>query len=52
MPIPLITLALGALFGKATTKKAGKEQFVAVKGRKRKDGSVGKPGIRRKPKAK
>jgi hypothetical protein len=49
MPAPLIPLVLGALFG---SKKEGKEQFVAVKGRKRKDGSTGKASIRRKPKAK
>ncbi len=41
MPIPLIPLALGALFG-ATANKKGKEQFQAVKGRKKKDGTTGK----------
>lgn len=51
MPLPLIPIAIGALFGKAATKKEGKEQFQAVKGRKRKDGTVGKAYLRRKPKS-
>ena len=42
MPLPLIPLAVGALMGRAGKKKEGKEQFVAVKGRTRKDGSVWK----------
>lgn len=52
MPLPLIPLALGILFGSAAKKKEGKEQFVAVKGRKRNDGSIGKATIRRRPKGK
>jgi len=51
MPIPLISLAIGALLGNTGKKKADKSQFVAVKGRKRKDGSLGKATIRRKPKS-
>jgi hypothetical protein len=51
MPLPLIPLALGALLGKAATRKKGKEQFQAVKGRRRKDGTTGKAYIRKKPKA-
>jgi len=51
MPI-IIPLALGALFGKATAKKKGKEQFVAVKGRIHKDGTTGPPHIRKKAKSK
>jgi hypothetical protein len=51
MPIPLIPLALGALFG-ATAGKKGKEQFQAVKGRKKKDGTTGKAYIRKKSKSK
>jgi hypothetical protein len=49
MPIPIIAAAIGALFGNKT-KKSKKEDFVAVKGRKRKDGSEGPITIRRKPK--
>jgi hypothetical protein len=48
MPIPLITLAIGALLGGAAKKKQGKEQFQAVKGRKRRDGSAGKPYVSRR----
>jgi hypothetical protein len=48
MPLPLIPLAIGALMGKTATKKEGKEQFQAVKGRKHKDGTTGKPHIRKK----
>jgi hypothetical protein len=51
MPLPLIPLALGALMGKASTKKEGKEQYQAVKGKKHKDGTTGKAFIRRRPKA-
>jgi hypothetical protein len=51
MPLPLIPLAIGALFGKAATKKQGKEQFQAVKGRKHKDGTIGKAYIRKKAKS-
>lgn len=52
MPLPLVSLALGALLGSSTKKKAGKEQFQAVKGRKKKDGTTGKAYIRKKAKAK
>jgi hypothetical protein len=52
MLLPLIPLAIGALIGGAGKKKAGREAFVAVKGRLHKDGTVGKPSIRRKPKSK
>jgi hypothetical protein len=48
MPLPLIPLALGALFG--ASKKKDKEQFHAVKGRKKKDGTTGKAYIRKKAK--
>jgi hypothetical protein len=51
MPLPLIPLAIGALFG-AARKKQGKEQFQAVKGRKRKDGTTGPPHIRKKARSK
>lgn len=47
MPI-LIPLAIGALFGK--TKGAKKDDFQAVKGRKKKDGTTGKPYVRKKRK--
>jgi hypothetical protein len=47
MPIPLVPLALGALFGGAATRK-GKEDFQAVKGRKKKDGTTGKAYLRKK----
>jgi hypothetical protein len=44
-----IPAALGALVGRATTKKkSDKSDFVAVSGRKRKDGTTGKPFIKRK----
>jgi hypothetical protein len=49
MPIPLIPLAIAALFGSAATKK-GKEDFQAVKGRKKKDGTTGKAHIRKRAK--
>jgi hypothetical protein len=50
MPL-FIPVAIGALLGSATTKKkSDKKDFVAVKGRKRKDGTVGGPHIRRKKK--
>lgn len=52
MPIPLIPLAIGALFGSAAKKKEGKERFQAVKGRKRKDGTTGKAYIRKRAKYK
>jgi hypothetical protein len=48
MPLPFIAAAVGALMGNATKKPKGKEQFVAVKGRKRKDGTTGKAHIRKK----
>jgi hypothetical protein len=51
MPL-FIPLAIGALMGKAGTKEKGKEQFVAVKGRLHKDGTVGRPSIRKKAKSK
>jgi hypothetical protein len=46
MPLPLIPIALGALFGAAAKK--GKDDFQAVKGRKKKDGTTGKAFIRKK----
>jgi hypothetical protein len=49
MPIPLIPLAIGALLGGAAAKQ-GKEEFQAVKGRKKKDGTTGKAYIRKKAK--
>ena len=52
MPLPLIPLAIGALLGKAATKKTGKKDLQAVKGRKKKDGTTGKAYIRTKPKKK
>lgn len=52
MPLPLIPIAIGALFGRATKKKQGKEQFQAVRGRKRNDGTTGKPYIRKKANSK
>jgi hypothetical protein len=52
MPIPLLPLAIGALFGNAAKKKEGKEQFQAVKGRKRKDGTTGKAYVRKRAKSK
>jgi hypothetical protein len=52
MPLPIL-LAVGAFAaGKAATKTDGKEQFVAVKGKRHKDGTVGKPFIKKKPKSK
>ena len=54
VPGPLIPLVLGILAGKSAnkTKAEEKEQFQAVKGRKRKDGTIGKAYVRTKPKAK
>jgi hypothetical protein len=49
MPIPLAPLAIAALFGAATSKK-GKEDFQAVRGRKKKDGTTGKAHIRKRAK--
>jgi hypothetical protein len=49
MPIPLIPLAISALFGAAANNK-GKKDFQAVKGRKKKDGTIGKAYIRKKAK--
>jgi hypothetical protein len=51
MPL-FIPAAIGALFGSAATKKkkSDKADFVAVKGRKKKDGTTGDPHIRRKKK--
>jgi hypothetical protein len=46
MPLPLIPLAIGALFGKSGSKT--KDDFQAVKGRKKKDGTTGKAYIRKK----
>jgi hypothetical protein len=46
MPIPLLPLAIGALFGSAGNKS--KKDFQAVKGRKKKDGSTGKAYVRKK----
>jgi len=45
MPIP-VALAIGALFGAASKK--GREDFEAVKGRKKKDGTTGKAYLRKK----
>jgi hypothetical protein len=50
MPL-FIPLAIAALAGRATSTKEGKEQYVAVKGKKLKDGTVGKPHIRKKAKS-
>ena len=50
MQSALLPIAIGALLGKTTNKKAGKEQFQAVKGRKKKDGTTGKAYIRKKAK--
>jgi hypothetical protein len=50
MPFHLLPLALGALAGRAGNKK--KQDFQAVKGRKRKDGTTGKAYVRRKAKKK
>jgi len=47
MPLPLVPLAIGAIFGGAATKK-GKGDFQAVKGRKKKDGTTSKPYVRKK----
>ncbi|MBZ5725295.1 MAG: hypothetical protein LAP87_09885 [Acidobacteriia bacterium] len=47
MPFPLLPLAIGALFGSAATKKE-KEDFQAVKGRKKKNGTTGKAYVRKK----
>ena len=49
MPIPLVPLAIAALFGSAASKK-GKKDFQAVKGRKKKDGTTGKAYIRKRAK--
>ena len=51
MPIPLVPLALGALFGAAANKKE-KKDYQAVKGRKKKDGTTGKAYVRKKAKKK
>jgi len=50
MPIPLIPIAIGALWGSAGNKK--KDDFQAVKGRKKKDGTTGKAYVRKKAKKK
>jgi hypothetical protein len=47
MPLPLVPIALGALFGSAASKKERKD-FQAVKGRTKKDGTTGKAYVRRK----
>jgi hypothetical protein len=48
MPLPLIGYALTALVTKSTNKN--KDDFQAVKGRKKSDGSPGKPYVRKKRK--
>jgi hypothetical protein len=50
MPLPLVPLAIAALFGSAASKK-GKQDFQAVKGRKKKDGTTSKAYVRRKAKS-
>jgi hypothetical protein len=50
MPRPIVPLALGALLGKAASKS--KDDFQAVKGRKKKDGTTGKAYVRKKAKKK
>ena len=48
MPLPLlIPLAIGFFTGAGTAKKEGKEQFKAVRGRAKKDGSTSDPYIRK-----
>ena len=48
MPLPLlIPLAIGFFTGAGTAKKEGKEQFKAVRGRAKKDGSTSDPVERR-----
>jgi hypothetical protein len=49
MPLPIIPLVLGALIGGAAAKSDAKSGLQAVKGRKKKDGTTGKPYIRKKP---
>jgi hypothetical protein len=51
MPLPLIALGAAALAGRATSKREGKEQFVAVKGKKHKDGTTGKAFVRKRAKS-
>lgn len=51
MPLPLLPLAIDAIFGSAASKK-DKKDFQAVKGRKKKDGSTGKAYVRKKAKRK
>jgi hypothetical protein len=51
MPVPIIPIVVGALLGK-DSGKSDKNDFQAVKGRKKKDGTVGKPFIRKKAKSK
>jgi hypothetical protein len=46
MPIPIAALALGALLGKSGNKD--KDDFQAVKGRKKKDGTTSKAYVRKK----
>jgi len=46
VPIPLVPLAIGALFGAASKK--GKEDYQAVKGRKKKDGTTGRAYMRKR----
>ena len=48
MPIPIVPFALGALLGKAGSKS--KDDFQAVKGRKKRDGTRGKAYVRKKAK--
>ena len=45
-----IPVAIGALLGASTKKKSDKKDFVAVKGRQKKDGTMSGPHIRRKKK--
>jgi hypothetical protein len=47
MPIPLLPLLAGALFGKAASKQ---EKKIPVNGRLRKDGTRGKATLRKAPK--
>jgi hypothetical protein len=47
MPLPIVPIAIGAFLIAAAA--GSKSRFQAVKGRKRKDGTVGKAYIRKKP---
>jgi hypothetical protein len=48
MPIPVL-LAIGTLLGRAS--KEGKEDFQAINGRKKKDGTTGKAYLKKKSKS-